>query len=274
MTLRCLCATILVPLGLAAFTDRAGGQVSVIGDLSQDHNAVAGEHYAGSISVRNDSNEPQEVKVYQTDYSFTADGTSAYGSAGSLARSNARWVKFSPATTVIPPHASVNVNFTVDVPAASPEPVGSYWSMLMVEGIPAGSPESSRRENPKQPEMGLRQTLRYGIQIATHIIGGGTKGVKFLHSQLQTGQAGERVLTVDIENSGTLWIKPDVTVELFDNKGESKGKFPGTLFRIYPGTSVRQSITLGVLPPGEYKALVVVDAGGDDVFGAQFTFSI
>jgi hypothetical protein len=40
---------------------------------------------------------------------------------------------------------------------------------------------------------------------------------------------------------------------------------------MYPGTSVRQRIVLPDLPEGEYRALVVVDAGGDDAFGAEYT---
>src|SRR4030042_877971 len=44
------------------------GQISVVGDLSQDREAVPGEKYEGSILLRNDESEPQEAKIYQTDY--------------------------------------------------------------------------------------------------------------------------------------------------------------------------------------------------------------
>ena len=40
---------------------------------------------------------------------------------------------------------------------------------------------------------------------------------------------------------------------------------------LYPGTSLRQEFRLGTLAAGTYKALVVVDTGGDQVFGGQFT---
>jgi hypothetical protein len=270
-----LCSLVfLLLLAVVMLSERGVCQVSVIGELSQDREAAPGESYSGSIIVKNDTSEPQEAKVYQTDYCFTAEGTSTYGSAGTLPRSNARWVKFSPAVMVIPPQGSLNVNYTVTVPAGSPDLSGSFWSMLMVEGIPKGSPESGRKEPKQQPEMGLRQTLRYGIQVATHIPRGGVKNVRFLQSKLLAGEGQKHTLQVDIENSGTLWIRPDVSVELFNAKGISQGKLSGTKFRMYPGTSVRQAFDLGTLPAGSYKALVVVDAGGDDVFGAQFTFAI
>ena len=69
----------------------AGGavaQVSIIGDLSQDHDARPGESYSGSILVKNDTDEPQEAKLYQTDYLFSCLGTTNYADPGSTPRSN------------------------------------------------------------------------------------------------------------------------------------------------------------------------------------------
>jgi len=260
-----LCACIVVGVAQA--------QVSIIGDLSQDREARAGQSYDGSIIVRNDSHEPQQAKVYQTDYLFSYDGTNNYAEPGSTARSNARWVSFSPSFFVVPPQGTVTVNYTVAVPESlgRARPDGSYWSMLMVEGVPKESPESTLSKSAAKPGMGVRQTLRYGIQIATHITGTGTRSVKFIHATLEKESGGGRFLQVDLENNGTLWYRPNVYVELFDARGVSKGKFPGQKFRMYPGTSVRQRIELSAIPAGTYKALVVVDAGGDDAFGAQYT---
>ncbi|HMK39193.1 MAG TPA: hypothetical protein VK569_07610, partial [Bacteroidota bacterium] len=136
------------------------------------------------------------------------------------------------------------------------------------------SPESSLPQKNKKAEMGVRQTLRYGIQIATHITGTGTRSIKFSQAKLVRGTGGETLLQFDLEDDGTLGFRPEVSVELFDGKGVSKGKFAGHSYRMYPGTSVRQLIELKGIAPGSYKALVVVDAGGDDVYGAQYTLDI
>jgi hypothetical protein len=266
---------LLVFLGLAMLLvcGVAVSQVSVIGELSNDKEARPGEKYEGAVSVRNDTNEPQEVKVYQTDYLFFRDGTNAYGEPGTVARSNAKWVTFSPSFVTVPPQATVAVNYSVNIPQDTPEKklVGSYWSMLMVEGIAKGSAESAAQTDPKKTQMGIRQTIRYGIQIATHIAQTGTKKINFVDTKLLPNDKGKRFLQVDIENTGDLWIRPEVYVELFSDKGESKGKFPGVRYRLYPGTSVRQMIDLTSVAPGTYKALVVVDAGGEDVYGAEYT---
>lgn len=251
----------------------ADAQVSVIGELSQDRGARPGEQYEGSVIVKNDTNEPQEAKVYQTDYLFSFDGTNNYGEPGTMPRSNAAWVSFSPSFVVLPPQGMVTVHFTVNVPTETTDRklVGTYWSMLMVEGIPKGSAESSLPRDPKKTQMGIRQTIRYGIQIATHIANTGVKKIKFINAKLLKLEDGKSVLQVDIENTGDIGIRPDCYVELFDDKGASIGKFSGHTYRIYPETSVRQSIDLSSVKKGSYKALVVVDAGGDDIFGAQYT---
>jgi hypothetical protein len=255
------------------FCAEAAAQISVVGELSNDKDARPGEKYEGAVSVRNDSNEPQEVKVYQTDYMFFRDGTNTYGEPGTVPRSNAKWITFSPSFVTVPPLSTVTISYSVDVPQDTPamKLVGSYWSMLMVEGIAKGSAESAAQQDPKKAQMGIRQTIRYGIQIATHIAETGTKKINFVDAKLIPDEKGKRYLQVDLENTGELWIRPEVYVELFDDQGASKGKFSGVRYRMYPGTSVRQMIDLTSAAAGSYKALVVVDAGGEDVYGAEYT---
>lgn len=266
--MRILFSTLLIAL----LTFGLDAQVSVIGELSQDKDAKPGDSYTGVIIVRNDTNEPQEAKVYQTDYSFQSDGTNNYGEPGSQLRSNARWVAFSPSYLKLPPLATVAVNYTVSVPKDSrgKKFVGTYWSMLMVEGIQKGSAESSLPQKDKKAQMGIMQTIRYGIQIATTIANTGTKKIEFMGVAIDT-TGGKRSLRIDIKNTGDIGMRPDVSLELFNLQGTSVGKFPGVKYRIYPGTSVRQLIDVSGVPQGSYKALVVVDAGGDDVYGGQYT---
>src|SRR3989304_3350757 len=263
--------TKVLPVLLLFATGTAAAQVSVIGELSQDRETGPGETYSGTITIKNDSNEPQEAKVYQTDYLFFSDGTNRYGEPGSHPRSNAPWITFSPSFVTVPPQSTVIVSYTVAVPANTTGKtlIGSYWSMLMIEGIPKGSPESSGARD-KKAEMGIMQMIRYGIQIASHIANTGTRKIEFKNPKLVANDKGGSTFQIDIENIGDLGIRPDVYLELFDEKGVSQGKFPGIRYRIYPGTSVRESIDVSAAPKGKYKALVVVDAGGDDIFGAQY----
>ena len=257
---------------LLALPSLSSAQIAVIGGLSHDRDVAPGETYEGAVTIKNDTESEQEVKVYQRDYFFTSDGKNLYGDPGKLPRSNAPWITFGPSSVVLPPKGSANVTYTVAVPgdSAGKPLIGSYWSMLMVESVPPGSPESSIR-NGDSTRLGLFQNIRYAIQIASHVANTGEKMVRFLDVRLTKHDGGARVLQVDIENSGSLYMKPDVTVELFGANGQSRGRISGGKFRMYPGTSVRHLISLDEIPPGTYKALIVVDAGGQDVFGAQYT---
>jgi hypothetical protein len=262
-------------LALLASALVAGGvraQISVIGDLSHDREARPGETYGGTILLRNGSSEPVEAKIYQTDYLFFRDGQNIYGEPGSTERSNSGWITYNPSRVIVPARSMLTVEYRVTIPlnSGTTQLNGSYWSMLMVEGIAKGSPESTLG-GPDKKTLGVSQVFRYGVQIATHIAGTGARAIKFLDTKLVKEETGNHYLEVDIENSGDLWMRPDVYVEVFDTDGKSRGRQPGSSFRMYPGTSVRQRIVMPDLPSGEYKALVVVDAGGDDAFGAQYS---
>ena len=268
---RFTCVILLVTLWAAA----AAAQIAIVGELSNDHQASPGDSYEGSFTLRNEGAQPAEAKVYQTDYSFSCDGKTEYGEPGRMARSNARWIEFRPDRPVIPPRGSVVVQYSVKVPPnlGSDSLKGCYWSMLMVEEVAPGSPESSL-PTANQKGMGLQQTIRYGIQIATHITGTGTSAVQFSDPALTQVDSVGKALRISISNTGETWMRPDVYLEIFDPSGKSRGRIEGTRYRMYPGTCVQQEIKIPLLPPGDYTALIVVDAGGDQAFGAQYTIKL
>src|SRR5207248_5029938 len=59
-------------------------QISVVGNSVEEKTAVAGDTYIGTIVVRNLTSESQPVSIYQSDYSFFADGTSHFDPPGSV----------------------------------------------------------------------------------------------------------------------------------------------------------------------------------------------
>lgn len=239
-----------------------------MGGLTHERVAKVGETYRGVIFIRNSSEKLQEVKVYHTDYLFFFDGRSIYGEPGKDARSNANWISFRPKRLTIPPKETSGVNYTVNVPDDE-NLVGTYWSMLMVEGISKNSPGAIREEKGKV-KLGIRQVTRYGIQMVTNIGDTGARRLKFLETKLLKEEE-RRILQVDMENIGERWLRPFLWAELYDEKGSYIGRFEGGGWRIYPGTSVRYRLDLSQAPKGEYKALVIADCGGEDVFGVTCT---
>ena len=263
-------AVFLAPLFLWVIPRGTDAGIAVLGGLSQEETAEIGKTYQGTIRIKNLGAAPQTVRVYQTDYRFFADGRNIYGEPGKDARSNAGWITFSPSLLTIPPEEEVAVNYRVAVPDDA-SLKGSYWSMVMVEGM--GDAKSQPAVTEKgETRIAIRHVIRYGVQLVTDIGGAGARSLK-LDARLVRAD-GKRLLQVDVHNTGERWLRPTLWAQLFDEKGQFVGKFNGARARVYPGTSVRKSIDLSAVPAGTYKALVVADADEDSVYGATYTLKL
>ncbi len=240
--------------------------ISIIGGLSREKVAQPGETYQGTIILGNNGTVLEEVKVFQSDYLFFADGSNRYDKPGTVPRSNGGWITLSPTRLTIAPQEQVLVDYTVKVPA-DPNLTGTYWSMVVIEPIPDAHSDGGAEKG--KIKVGITQVIRYGIQVMTHIGDTGSYKVKILDKSF-IQKEGKSILQIDIENIGERWLMPSVWAELYNEKGRQMGRFEGTQLRIYPGTSIRQQIDLTGVPKGQYKALIVIDNGDEHVFGAQY----
>ncbi|MBD3336072.1 MAG: hypothetical protein GF355_11210 [Candidatus Eisenbacteria bacterium] len=243
------------------------GPISILGPLAHDVNILPGQTHHGAIIVRNDSAEPVDLVVYQTDYRFFADGSNHYPEPGSLDRSNAGWISYAPPQFTLASGAKHAIAWQVTAPHEETLR-GTYWSILMVE--PVGS-----RFQPHSASPGLHvaAAIRYGVQIATTIGSQGSYDLVF--DELSAAWKGaEASLHLELENTGEMKLSPSVWVEIFDLRGGSMGRFGGNRKRIYPACSAAFDIPLPALAEGRYTALIVVDNGDDHVFGSQLTLRI
>lgn len=265
-----LAALLLAPAGGAA------AQIAILNSTVQEASAAPGESHTGTIIVRNTTSEPQELKVYQTDYAFNADGATFYPEPGSTPRSNAAWISVSPSYVLLPPEADARIEYRVAVPAAGGAPMsGTHWSMLMVEPIAKGSAESAHGAPPgSRRGMGIQTRVRYGVQVVTHLGAEGTRTVQFSGTRTTGARNGNRTLEFDLANTGEVAYRPTLRLELYDSRGNSAGRFEAGRGLLYPGTSLRQRFDLGVLAAGSYYALIVADTGGESVFGARYELKL
>jgi len=254
---------------LAAFGVAEAG-IKLTSEMTLERAAQPGERYQGSIRLQNTGTSMAEAKIYQTDYRFAADGSNAYGAPGELERSNAEWVNLSRELVRIPPGGSEELTFEVQVPADR-DLSGTYWSMVMVEPIPEDSAESA--EPLPERTTRVKQIMRYGVQVVTHIGQSGDTGLVFTNPGL-INEDGKRLFRIDAENTGSRWLRPSLWLELYRQDGTPLGKFHGPAKRLYPGTSAQFQVDLGETPPGKYLGLVVADGTGDDLFGANVELEI
>lgn len=243
-------------------------QVGVVNGLTQEKICRPGDVFQGFISVRNYGTEAEEVRIYQTDYSFTFDGKSYYDPPGAVSRSNAAWITVDRKLFNIPGSSQVDIRYSVRVPDDL-SLVGTYWSVIMVEAIPKKEVQSEVNEK-KKTMLGVNQVMRYAVQIVTHIGDSGERSLKFLNVELLQ-EKDAKTFQVDVENVGTRWLRPSSFLELYNQKGELAGKYEGERLRLFPGTSVRFRFDVSEVKEGKLKALVVLDNRDAYVFGAQYT---
>jgi len=243
-------------------------QVSVHGNLTRELEVLPGSTHSGTIVLENYDTKPAEVKLYQTDYRTESPGQNFYDSPGSHPRSNAAWVSISPMRFTIPPGQTYTVPYVLEVPL-DPDLSGSYWSVLMIEAIPPESPESIEAD-PNETTVGIVTVIRYAYGFITHVGNTGTIQPEIENASL-TLVDGTPTLGVDIRNSGTRLLTIEVVAELYDLQGRLIATREGGARKSYPGSSRRHDIPLADVPPGEYTALVIIDAGYNNVFGASLS---
>jgi hypothetical protein len=262
-----LCTVILLTFCLVA---QAG--VVIVGSLIHEKETGIGETYTGQIVASNNSDDkPQEVKLYQQDYFFEAEGKIFYNEPGTQIRSNAKWITYSPARFIIPPKENLIINYSIKVPN-DPSLKGTYWSVLMVEGVPEESPESALSTT-RQIQVGIIQLIRYSIQLVSHIGTTGNKQIQFISTKMLS-EGGKQLLILNVKNTGQRFLRPNLWAEFYTEDGNFLGKYDGGNYRLYPDTSTSYKMDITGLPKNKYKALIIADCGGDDIFGVNLTLQL
>jgi hypothetical protein len=247
-----------------------GAQVSVLSSTVEEREVAPGQTYTGRIVIANTSPTPQAVRLYQTDYTFKADGTSIFGDPGSTGRSNAPWITPQANRVTVPPNSEITVPYAIKVPEAD-SLSGTYWSAIMVEGAETAPPATTGRAG--QAQVGIGAVIRYAVQVATHVGKTGVGSVKFENPQAVKLPNGNAALEIDVLSSGTRGVRPVMSVELYDAAGAMAGKGKQIRGLLYPGTSLHQVFEFGSVAPGTYKAIVFADTGSEKVTAVQLTIT-
>jgi hypothetical protein len=258
----------LAAFSLTAIPLAARAQISVLSSLVEEKEATKGETYSGRIVISNPTTSPQTIRIFQTDYSFKADGTTNYDDPGSSTRSNAKWVAPQTQRVVVPPRSEATVPYTVVVPP-NDSLRGTYWSVIKVQAAESAPPVVSGRGS--QAQVGVGQVIEYAIQVATHIGTTGARTIKIEKPAAGHDSTGAATLDLDVISTGERAVRPKFNAEVYDATGAVKAKASQTRGLVYPGSSFRQHFDFGKLPAGTYKVIVYADTGAEQVFASQFT---
>ena len=255
----------IMVLGLLPFYANAG--LEVLGSLINKHSAQKGETYSAKIKIHNTGGNKQAVRIYQRDYLFNYTGASFYNEPVSHKRSNAKWIQYGPKTLLLSGKETQDVQFEVTVPQ-NDTLEGTYWSVLMVEGVSQLDPKS-------KGQLNINTSIRYAIQIITNIGQTGIGALEFQKPGIVT-EDDKTFFDVVLLNTGERLISPEVSMELFDaTTGESVKVIKAPKNGMYPTTSTKCRFPLEGIPTRKtYLALIVADGSGNDVFGLEYTLEL
>jgi hypothetical protein len=256
---------LLPAIWLMAFLP-AGAGVAVINGLTHEVTLAPGETTRGKIEIQNTSATATAVKLTQSDYWYSHLGESRYDAPGTNPRSNTSWVTLSSFYVTLGPHETKTVEFEMAAPS-SDTLSGTYWSVVLVEGMAPPDTTSSRKG------VSISTVTRYAVQIIAHIGETGLRDLRFDHLTLARDHDTPS-LHVDISNPGSRSLRPEVALELFDAGGRSLGVIKADRKRIYPGTSARFTLILPSAEPGRYTGVLVADCDEDHIFGTNVNLDL
>jgi len=237
--------------------------IEVLGSLKHVENGKPGDIIKGEIKIQNNDNTDQEVKVYQTDLLYNLQDNTFYDEPGSHKRSNAHWIQFSPKSVILKGKEVRTIQYEITIPK-NDSLKGTYWSVLMVEGVVPIDPT-------QKGDLSIRTVTRYAIQVVSEITDKGKGSLKFMEPTL-IKEDKKLFLAIDLVNNGDHYIAPDVSIELFDDKGVSVRVINASKKGLYPTTSTRFRFDLEGVPGGKtYQAMIVAAGLDNDVFGLEYT---
>jgi hypothetical protein len=262
---RSLLHAILILLFLIYIGLPANAGIQILNGLSHEFSLGSGETKSGQIEVQN-TRSIRNVKAYLRDYKFRYTGEAFYEEPGTYERSNASWITVTPNFFPLDSSQTSFINFQINVPNNG-SLHGTYWSVIMVEEVEPISDSSLKRG------ITINTVIRYAVQISVTIGNKGTKDLKFT-DMLVKKEGGKRILQLNVENNGEVFLRPHLSMEMYDQTGNKAGTFTTNKRRTYPGTSVRFEIDISSLKPGSYEALILADCSEEDVFGINLTVEI
>lgn len=243
---------------------KAHASVEVLGSLKHVLIANPGDVIKGEIKIQNNESTDQEVRVYQTDLLYNLKEQTYYDEPGSNKRTNAKWIQYSPKSVILKAKETRNIEYEITIPK-NDSLIGSYWSVMMVEGVTPIDPN-------QKGDLNIRTVTRYAVQLVTEMSNKGKGSLKFMEPTLIKGDDKKLFLAIDLENDGEHYISPEVTMELFDETGASVKVITASKRGLYPTTSSRFKLDLEGLPSKKTYTAMIVAAGQDnDVFGLEYT---
>ncbi len=227
----------------------AVGQPGPYFDLVMD----PGETADLTIALGNDGSAGVSARTYATDVFTITNGGYGGRLRDAIQTNTTTWLTYPTAVLDLPPGRHLTRSLTVTVPAdATP---GEYISSLVVEN------DASPRGD---GAIGFEQIVRQAIAVVITVPGARLPELRLgdAHHEIVAGRS---VVTIDIQNSGNVRLKPTVAFVLRDAGRTEVSRSTFQMDTFFARTDTLVSVSLAaLLPPGTYTIdLSLTDAPQD-----------
>jgi hypothetical protein len=246
----------------------AHAQVSVALVPAQiDKQFKPGQPFETELQVMNDGPTPVTLRVYITDFWYNEKNEKVFTSAGQSPRSAANWIQFVPEQFVAAPRSTQRMKAIVTPPS---DAKGGYYAVLFVESKPELSKAATKDSEAVFTNMRLgslvllnaEKTEEYKIDVSNPKLTPPSKNQQFNLSFL-------------INNKSNSHIFPIARLAILDTKQKLVGKAEGQTKRFLPGQKDSMQVDwAGLLPAGDYTAVLTLVYGGNKVFTDEYAFTV
>lgn len=210
-----------------------------------------GSGSAATITVRNESDDPLQLRIYAADFDQVEDGSHTFMDAGAHDSSCMERLEVFPGNLVLEARGQDEVRVQMG-PGDS-----TCWSMIFVQNV-------------NRNAAGIQIAQRIGVKVYGVSTGlradGEVRGITVSAAD----SAGARAVEVAFANTGAAPVRPDGELEIRSEAGDVVAVVPIRPFSVLPGRVAVTRIPLEVdLEAGRYLLIPVLDFGGDYLAGGQ-----
>lgn len=214
------------------------------------------------FTIENNEGQKLAVRIRLVDWDDTPDGRTLLLPTGTIARSCATWIGYTPQTFELLPGQKQEIHATMSVPASA---AGTYWAAFLVD-------------NPTDPatsvQGGIRAKTQFLIKIYQTSLPAVTSG---RITKVAVDGLNPLGVTIGFNNTGkTLMQDVHATTTLQDQTGRTLGDFSSDPFSVLPGHAVDITMpsSFYMKIPGVYLVTAVVDYGADYLVAGQVGLQI
>jgi P pilus assembly chaperone PapD len=235
-----------------------------VNPIRAEHQIESGASETNVIEVRNAGNQAVRVKAQAQDWTMNRKGEVAFARAGSTPGSLSAWLEINPTDFQIEPGQTKEIRYTLTIPAGVR--TGSYREAIIVEGMPA-------QQGPPSPKK-MAIHGRFGVMIYETV---GKPDIRDKFTDFQVlPERKQMKFIVSLANAGTAHFRPKKSkVTIKNSQGQEVAKVDIPDAPVLPGAARDVEFFQELnLPPGQYLAEAVVDAGQRDLLARRQQFTV